>query len=119
MTQRKYEGVFIFPPDEGPDAVKEEDKRLEDAVTRFGGSILEKKDWGRRPLGFLIRKHSEGRTLLWNFEMEPRQVVELRKILLLDEKIIRMTLVRQHEIKQKPARRQKAPRPEKVDAGKS
>jgi len=96
---RKYEGLFIFPPEEGPDATKGEEKRLEEAISRFGGKIVDKKDWGRRPLGYSIRKFREGRMLLWNFEMETRQIAELKKILQLDEKILKTTLVKFEEPK--------------------
>ncbi len=115
MTQtRKYEGLFIFPPEESATALKDAEKRLEDAVRHFGGRVLDRKDWGRRLLGFPIRKHREGHLLLWNFEMDPLQVREFRKVLELDEKILKTTLVKAPEVKaaeEAPARRPAAPRP--------
>ena len=107
---RQYEGLFIFPPEEGPDASKGEEKRLEDAIARCGGRIVDKKDWGRQPLGYKLRKFVEGRILLWNFELEPLQVAELKKTLNLDEKILKVTLTKYQE--PKPAEAPKAPRPQ-------
>ena len=52
---RKYEGLFIFPPEEAQEASKGEESRLEETITRFGGRVVERHDWGRRPLGFPIR----------------------------------------------------------------
>jgi ribosomal protein S6 len=96
---RKYEGVFIFPPEEGPEASKGDEKRLEDTLQRFGGRTLERKDWGRRLLGYPVRKAREARILLWNFEMDSAQVTELRKALALDEKILKSTVVRTIEVR--------------------
>jgi len=100
---RKYEGLFIFPPEEGPDAAKGGEKRLDEAISRLGGRVLDKKDWGRRPLGFAIRRHREGYFLLWNFEMETHQLAELKKNLQLDEKILKTTIVKYEEPKPAPA----------------
>ncbi len=96
---RKYEGLFIFPPEETPEAWKGEEKRLEETISRLGGRILERKDWGRRLLGYPIRKFREGRMLCWNFEIEGNQLGELRKALALDERILKSTLVKPQEPK--------------------
>lgn len=109
---RKYEGLFIFPPEEGPEASKEEEKRLEEAIRRFGGRTLERKDWGRRLLGWPIRKAREGRILLWSFEMETRQLEEFRKVIQLDEKILRATLVKASKPKPSKESREKEEHPE-------
>lgn len=91
---RKYEGLFIFPPEESPEAWKEDEKRLEETIRRFGGRTTDRRDWGRRPLGYVLKKVHEGRILLWNFEMETHQLGEFRKALELDEKILKLTLVK-------------------------
>ena len=91
---RKYEGLFIFPPDEGPDASKEGETRLEEMITRSGGRVLDRQDWGKRLLGYPIRKFREGRLLLWNFEMETGQLGEFQKALVLSEKILKSTVVK-------------------------
>lgn len=90
---RKYESVFIFPPEEGPEALKNQEKRLEELIPRFGGRILDRQDQGRRPLGYAVKKNKEGRLLILHFEMEPRQVNEMRKAIELDEAILKATLV--------------------------
>ena len=100
---RKYEGLFIFPPDEGPDASKGGEKRLEEAISRFGGRVFERRDWGRRLLGYPLRKFHEARILHWNFEMETRQVAELKKVLQLDDKILKSSIVKYKEPPPQPA----------------
>lgn len=99
---RKYEGLFIFPPEEGPDAAKGEEKRLEETISRLGGRILDRNEWGRRPLAYPLQKFREGRIIHWNFEMEPHQIGELKKALQLDEKILKSSIVKQEEAKPAP-----------------
>jgi ribosomal protein S6 len=105
---RKYECLFIFSPEEAPEAWKEEEKRLEETIRRFGGRTLDRRDWGRRSLGYSLQKTREGRILLWNFEMETHQIGEFRKALELDEKILKMTLVK--TVEPKPVRETKKKR---------
>ena len=107
---RKYEGLFIFPPEDAPEAAKEQEKRIEEALHRFGGRSLDHRDWGRRPLGYPLQKLREGRVVLWNFEMEVGQVGEFRKALELDEKILKLTIV-------KPLEAKPAKDPKKTPAG--
>ena len=107
---RKYEGLFVYPPEETGTSLKEAEKRLEEQVQHFGGKVLERRDWGRRLLGFPLRKHREGHLLIWNFEMNPLQLGEFRKALELDEKILKSTLVKVPEMKPRkeaPARKPK------------
>lgn len=117
---RKYEGIFFFPPEEGPEASKGDEKRLEDTLRRFGARTLDRKDWGRRLLGYPVRKAREARILLWNFEMETQQVAELVKTLQLDEKILKSTVVRMIETKppKESSKRTTRPHREEVREGK-
>ncbi|GEM_PF-2436624 len=97
--KRKYEGLFVFPPEETPDACKEDEKRLDEAIRRLGGKVLDRTEWGRRTLGYPLRKLHEGRMILWNFEMDTHQLGELRRVLQLDEKILKSTIVKKQEPK--------------------
>ena len=90
----KYEALFIFPPDEGPEASKNDETRLEETLTRFGGRIVDRQDWGKRPLGFALRKFREGRILHWNFELEGLKLADLRQQLQLNEKILKSSIFR-------------------------
>ena len=90
----KYEALFIFPPDEGPDATKSDETRLEETLTRFGGRIVDRQDWGKRPLGFALRKFREGRILHWNFEIDAPKLIDLRRQLQLNEKILKSSIFR-------------------------
>jgi len=112
---RKYEGLFIFPPEEGPEAAKQEEAQLEEMITRLGGRVVERHDWGRRPLGYSLRKFREGRFLLWNFELEGSRLVELRRTLELNEKILKSTLLK-FEAPKHPKEKSRKPHSSKAPA---
>ena len=78
-------------------------------MSRLGGRVVDRNDWGRRLLGYRLRKFSEGRILLWHFEMEPARIVELRKALQLDEKILKAAIAKT-EIPKPPKESQKKPK---------
>lgn len=103
---KKYEGLFIFPPEGAPQGPKGDEGQLEELIVRFGGRVFARNDWGRRPLGYSIKKFHEGRLLVWNFEMEGSQVGELKRALGLNERILKSSIFRQQELKspEKPAR---------------
>jgi ribosomal protein S6 len=115
---RKYEGLFIFPPQDSPEVCKGEEKRMEELVRRFGGRTIEHKDWGRRPLGYPLKKAREGRFVVWNFEMETSRVAEFKKALVLDEALLQSTIVkpvRLKPVKEKtPTPKRNAPSPDTV-----
>ena len=96
---KKYEGLFIFSPEEGGEAAKEEEKRIDETISRFGGRTLDRQDWGRRLLGYALRKFREGRIVFWSFEMAAPQLADFRKALQLDEKILKTTIVKAPEPK--------------------
>lgn len=86
---KSYEGVFVFPPESAPEARKTQLKSLDDLISKFGGTIHQKQEWGRRPLGYSIRKFSEGHFLICDFQMDPAQATEFRKGLELQEDLLK------------------------------
>ncbi len=86
---KSYEGVFVFPPESAPEARKTQLKSLEDLISKFGGTIQQKQEWGRRPLGYAIRKFSEGYFVVCDFQMETGKATEFRKGLELQEDLLK------------------------------
>lgn len=91
---RRYEGLFIFPPDSASGGGKDEEKRLEELIRRLGGRLLDRTDLGRRQLGYPLRKLREGRLFQCLFEMEPNQLAEFQKALELDETLLKSTVLK-------------------------
>ena len=102
---KAYEGVFIFPPEASPEARKNQEKNLEDVLKKFGGKILQRTEWGRRPLGYPLKKFREGHFLILDFQVESIKMTELRKMLELQEDLLKFMLT----IKNLSAEKKSAP----------
>ena len=88
MRKRLYDGLIILPPEATPEVRKTQVKNLEDLVQKCNGTILQKVEEGRKPLGYPIRKHAEGYFLVFHFEMETGKVSEFKNALELHEDIL-------------------------------
>ena len=89
---RKYEMLVIL------DAAAETDQagettQIEELVKRLGGVVSKVDAWGKRALAYPIRKKSEGYYVLFNFELEPAQTFELRRVLGLRANVYRQLVV--------------------------
>ena len=111
---KAYEGVFVFPPDSTPDARKTQLKNVEDLITRFGGSITERVEIGRKPLGYPVRKHHEGFLWVADFKMDGPRADEFRKALELQEDLIKHMIIRKDPVAPKKV---PPPRPAAPEAG--
>lgn len=86
---KSYEGVFVFPPESAPEARKNQLKSLDELISKFGGTIQQKQEWGRRPLGYPIRKFSDGYYVICDFQMETSKAGEFRKGLELQDELMK------------------------------
>src|SRR3989338_869000 len=86
---KAYEGVFIFPPDAASEARKAQEKQIEDAIKKLQGVITQKTEWGKKPLGYLIRKYREGIFLIVDFQVDPLKMKELRNLFELQEDLLK------------------------------
>ena len=86
---KSYEGVFIFPPESTGDARKAQLKSLDDIIAKFQGSVIQKNEWGKKFLGYPLKKFREGYVVVADFEMPTSQAVEFRKNLELQEDILK------------------------------
>ena len=102
---KAYEGVFIFPPEAAGDGRKAQLKSLEDLIVKFQGAVIQKNEWGKRPLGYPLRKFREGYFVVADFEMPTSQAVEFRKSLELQEDIMKymITIKKEAKPEKKPA----------------
>lgn len=87
-----YEGFFIFPPEAGPEARKNQERGLEELIKKFQGNVLQRNEWGKRPLGYPLKKYREGHFLLLDFQIPPLQIADLRKALELQEDLLKFML---------------------------
>ena len=99
-----YEGLFIFPPESTPEMRNKQDKSLEDLIRKFQGNIVEKNEWGKKILGYAVKKFKEGFFVVVDFQLDPVKVNELRHGLTLQEDFLKFMITRKpsHKAKKSP-----------------
>jgi small subunit ribosomal protein S6 len=72
---------------------KEEAEKIEEVVRNLGGQVVKVDVWGKRRLAYPIRKKTEGFYVLFNFDLEPAQTFELKRVLGLRANIYRQMII--------------------------
>ena len=70
-------------------------ERVKEYITRFGGTVIDVDDWGKRKLAYEIQKMHEGHYFFVHFEADATCPGELEKQLRIMENVIRYLCVRQ------------------------
>lgn len=78
---KSYEGIFVFPPTSTPDERKAQDKVIDTQIEKFKGKVVQRAEWGKRSLGYVVKRFREGLFVFVEFEMEPAGVIDFRKAL--------------------------------------
>jgi small subunit ribosomal protein S6 len=72
---------------------KEEIEKIEEVVRNLGGEIVKSDVWGKKRLAYPIQKKNEGIYVLFNFNLEPAQTFELKRVLGLRGNIYRQMII--------------------------
>ena len=91
----KYELALVVNAkieDEAREKVVEKVKGL---VTRFGGTITDVEEWGKKKLAYEIQKMSEGFYYFIHFEAESTAPGEIESRIRIMENVLRFLCVRQ------------------------
>lgn len=72
---------------------KEEIEKIEEVVRNLGGEITRTDVWGKRRLAYPIQKKNEGVYVLFNFDLEPAQTFELKRVLGLRSNVYRQMII--------------------------
>ena len=89
---KSYEGIFVFPPVVDAEQKKAQVSQLENLVTKAGGKITQTVEWGKKSLGYAVKKFREGNFIVVDFEMNPAKVGEFRKSVQLLPEVIKFML---------------------------
>jgi small subunit ribosomal protein S6 len=76
---------------------KEEIDKIEEVVRSLGGDVSKIDVWGKRHLAYPIQKKNEGIYVLFNFDLEPAQTFELKRVLGLRPNIYRQIIIAMDE----------------------
>jgi len=106
----QYETVFILTPVLSEEQMKEAVKKYEGFITKNGGEIVHRENWGLRKLAYPIQKKSTGFYHLIEYKAEGTIVAPLEVQFKRDERVIRFLTVRldKHAVAYNEKKRRKA-----------
>jgi len=82
----KYELTFLLND-------KEELNNIKNLIESFKGSIKKDEDWGEKTLSYPIKNNQKARFYNYLIEIDRSKIMELRKKLSFNEKLIRYLLI--------------------------
>ena len=86
---RRYELMLLLRPDLEDDKLQAAVEKVTRAIVNGGGSLSKVSPWGKRRLAYDIGQHREASYFLIHFDIEPAQVREIERGLLISEEIMR------------------------------
>jgi small subunit ribosomal protein S6 len=91
---RRYELMLILRPDVADDKAQSVIDRTTRQLLAAGGQIVKVAPWGRRRLAYQIGAFREGSYHIVLFEAPPEAIVEVERLLLITEEVIRHLVTR-------------------------
>ena len=91
---RRYELMLILRPDVADDKAQAVIDRATRQLLGAGGQIVKVAPWGRRRLAYQIGAFREGSYHIVLFEAPPEAIVEVERLLLITEEVIRHLVTR-------------------------
>jgi small subunit ribosomal protein S6 len=86
---RRYELMLLLRPDLEDDKLQGAVEKVTRAIVNRGGSLSKVSPWGKRRLAYDIGQHREASYFLIHFDIEPAQVREIERGMLISEEILR------------------------------
>ena len=93
----KYELALIVNAKIEDDARAEVVEKAKGYITRFGGTISEVEEWGKKKLAYEIQKMSEGFYYFIQFEAESDAPAQIEEHVRIMENVLRFLCVRKDE----------------------
>ncbi len=98
-----YETVFIARQDLTDTQVKDLTAQFSKIITDNGGKIHKTENWGLRTLAYRINKSRKGHYVLLESDAPSDAVIELERIMRLNEDVIRSLTTRQDKLSEGPS----------------
>ena len=89
-----YETCFIGRQDLSAGQVQEIADNAKKLIESYKGKVLKTEDWGQKTLAFRINKNRKGHYMLIEFEAPADAVLELNRIMGLNEEILRFMTIK-------------------------
>jgi small subunit ribosomal protein S6 len=81
--------MLLLRPDLEDDKLQAAVEKVTRAIVNAGGSLSKVSPWGKRRLAYDIQHHREASYFLIHFDIEPSQVREIERGMLISEEILR------------------------------
>ncbi len=91
-----YELVFILNANLSEDDFTRVLGKVNDQITKLGGTVTETNQWGKRRLAYPIKKQAEGNYVLEKVQIKQTALKELDTNLKLSEDVLRYLFVREN-----------------------
>ena len=98
-----YENVFVARQDLTPAKVTELTNKFVAAVEAKGGKVTKREDWGLRNLAYKIQKNRKGYYTLMNIDAPAEAIVEMERLMRLDENLLRYLTVKVKALEEGPS----------------
>lgn len=86
---RRYELMLLLRPDLEDDKLQAAVEKVTRAIVNGGGSLSKVSPWGKRRLAYDIGQHREASYFLIHFDIDPSQIREIERGMLITEEILR------------------------------
>ena len=98
MITREYEALVIFKSAGTDEQLARQTAEVDALVKKVGGTVENTQQMGRRRLAFAIARQTEGHYYLLRFHAPTDQMVELERLLRLQEGIVRFMILTEDEL---------------------
>ena len=98
-----YESVVIARPELTETQIDNIINDLSDIITKDGGKVVKKEQWGLRSFAYKINKNKKGHYFMLNLESAPTTIFEYERQMRINEDIIRFLTIKIDKIDEHPS----------------
>lgn len=89
MHLHEYETTVVLKPDIPPEAIEEVSGKVQEAVKKADGEVLNIEQWGKKRLAYDIKKQGRGVFLYYSYLGPSTLVANVERILRLHDNVLR------------------------------
>jgi small subunit ribosomal protein S6 len=86
---RRYELMLLLRPDLEDEKLQSAVEKVTRAIVNAGGSLSKVSPWGKRRLAYEIQHYREASYFLIHFDIQPSEIREIERGMLITEEILR------------------------------
>jgi small subunit ribosomal protein S6 len=94
MDMRLYETLYLINPDLADEDYRSEVEKYNALVEKQKGVVIKTDEWGKRTLAYPVKKFKRGFYVLLQFCGDAGVVDELKRVLRLDERVLKFQTIK-------------------------